>query len=180
MAALEEYKDIIEELVARGKSHREISQFLQQNCNVERGASLRSVKSLCAKYSIYKPRLNDRELQEEVEIAIGEVGPTYGRKMMKGYLKSKGMDASERRVGESLKRLNPTQNEERMMVAKNLNPMPYVAEYFRHKLHMDQNEKLVMFGVTHVIARDGYSGKIVSHASMATKNNLLIYDQVFK
>ena len=30
--------------------------------------------------------------------------------------------------------------------ANNLNPIPYHAEYFGHKLHMDQNEKLNMFG----------------------------------
>nr|XP_020461071.1 uncharacterized protein LOC109963123 isoform X2 [Monopterus albus] len=29
-----------------------------------------------------------------------------------------------------------------------------------HKLHLDQNEKLVMFGVTHVLAIDGFSKKI--------------------
>uniref|UniRef100_A0A1X7TBU0 Uncharacterized protein n=1 Tax=Amphimedon queenslandica TaxID=400682 RepID=A0A1X7TBU0_AMPQE len=38
---------------------------------------------------------------------------------------------------------------------------------FGHKLHLDQKEKLVMFGVTHVLGVDGYSGLIVSfhHAS---------------
>ncbi|CAG2216976.1 unnamed protein product [Mytilus edulis] len=50
--------------------------------------------------------------------------------------------------------------------ARNLNPIPYRAEYFGHKLHCDQNEKLVMFGLTHVAAIDGYSGKVVTWASM--------------
>lgn len=45
---------------------------------------------------------------------------------------------------------------------------------------MDQNEKLVMYGVTHVIAVDGYSSFIVGHASMPRKNNLVIYDKVFR
>jgi len=35
------------------------------------------------------------------------------------------------------------------------NPVPYHADYFGHKLHIDQNEKLVMYGVTHVTAVDG-------------------------
>ena len=35
--------------------------------------------------------------------------------------------------------------------------------YFGHKLHIDQNEKLIMFGFTHFIAVDGYSGMSVSH-----------------
>lgn len=45
---------------------------------------------------------------------------------------------------------------------------------------MDQNEKLVMFGATHVMAVDGYSGKIVGYATMPTKNNIVIYDDVFR
>ena len=40
-----------------------------------------------------------------------------------------------------------------------LNPLPYRAMYFGEKLHLDQNEKCVMFGVTHVVAIDGYSRK---------------------
>ena len=31
-----------------------------------------------------------------------------------------------------------------------------MAEYVGHKLHVDQNEKMVMFGVTHVMAIDGF------------------------
>ena len=50
-----------------------------------------------------------------------------------------------------------------------LNPIPYQADYFGHKLHVDQNEKLVIYGVVHVCAADGYSGKIVSHALMPVK-----------
>jgi len=63
---------------------------------------------------------------------------------------------------------------------RNFNPLPYHAEYFGHKLHMDQNEKLVMFGVVHVLAVDGYSSKIVAWKSMPVKNNLTIYDTVFR
>ncbi len=63
---------------------------------------------------------------------------------------------------------------------KNINSIPYFAEYFGHKLHMDQNEKLVMFGATHVMAVDGFSGKIVGYASMQLKNNLTIYDKVYR
>jgi len=58
--------------------------------------------------------------------------------------------------------------------------LPYHAEYFGHKLHMDQNEKLVMFGVVHVLAVDGYSSKIVAWNSMPVKNNLTIYDTVYR
>jgi len=49
-----------------------------------------------------------------------------------------------------------------------------------HKMHLDQNEKLVMFGVTHVIAVDGHSKKIVANATLPVKNNLAIYEEVYR
>lgn len=64
--------------------------------------------------------------------------------------------------------------------ARNLNPTPYYAGYMGHKLHIDQNEKLCMFGVTHVMAVDGYSKRVVSHATMPIKNNLIIYENVYR
>ena len=64
--------------------------------------------------------------------------------------------------------------------AKQLNPVPYSAEYFGHKVHIDQNEKLVMYGVTHVCARDRYSGKVVSFITMPIKNNIEIYENLFR
>lgn len=62
----------------------------------------------------------------------------------------------------------------------NLNPIPYHAEYMGHKLHMDQNEKIGMFGATHVVAVDGFSSRIVAHATMPIKNNLIIYEKVYR
>ena len=49
-----------------------------------------------------------------------------------------------------------------------------------HKLHMDQNEKLVMFGATHVLAIDGLTSNIVGHSTMPVKNNLIIYENVYR
>ena len=46
-------------------------------------------------------------------------------------------------------------------------------------IHYDQNKKSGMFGVAHVCALDGFSGKIVGHATTARKNKLLIYEEVF-
>ena len=34
------------------------------------------------------------------------------------------------------------------------NPRVYNTRYFGHKVHLDQNKKLVMFGITYVIASD--------------------------
>lgn len=63
---------------------------------------------------------------------------------------------------------------------RQFNPMPYYAEYHGHKLHLDQNEKLVNFGITHVAACDGYSGKLLGLVTMPVKNSLLIYDELFR
>ena len=47
-------------------------------------------------------------------------------------------------------------------------------------MHIDQNEKLVRFGVTHVAASDGYSGKLLGIITMPVKNPVLIYDDLFR
>ena len=110
-----------------------------------------------------------------------QVGPTYGRKTMTGLLASQGLHVSESRVGASLRTVNPTyQHARRTATARQMNPIPYRADYFGHKLHIDQNEKLVMFGVTHICAVDGYSGKIVGFITMPVKNNVEIYSHLFR
>ena len=101
--------------------------------------------------------------------------------MLKGVLESKGIKVSESRVAESLQRFAPMQYDQRRNdTLDRLNPPPYIALYFGHKLHIDQNEKLKNFGVTHIIARDGFSGKIVSYCTMPVKNNLAIHESVFR
>ncbi|XP_034005379.1 uncharacterized protein LOC117497578 isoform X1 [Trematomus bernacchii] len=80
--------------------------------------------------------------------------------MMTGYLASKGIRASEGRVGRVLRETNQPYHADRYRRLRNLNPVPYSAEYMGHKLHIDQNEKLVMYGVTHVLAVDGFSSNI--------------------
>ena len=74
----------------------------------------------------------------------------------------------------------PTHYQEREQnTAKLLNPVPYQADYFGHKMHLDQNEKLVMYGCTTVLAIDGYSSSVLAVASMLVKNNIEIYHSVF-
>ena len=45
---------------------------------------------------------------------------------------------------------------------------------------MDQNEKLVMYGVTHVLAIDGHSRFITAFSTMPIKSNAMIYDEVYR
>ena len=95
----------------------------------------------------------------------------YGRKTLTGLLASEGIRIAEKRVGLSMQTLAPHQHKAAQLnVARQLNPHPYTANYFGHKLHVDQNEKLVMYGVTHAMAIDGYSRKIISFITMPIKN----------
>ena len=101
--------------------------------------------------------------------------------MMKGYLASKGASISERDLKKHLPLLSPQWHSARhQSSSERSNPLIYTSHYFGHKLHVDQNEKLVQYGVTYVLARDGYSGKIVGQAIMAVKNNAIIYEHVYR
>ena len=114
-------------------------------------------------------------------LSLIQVGPVYGRKTMTGLLASQGLKVSQARVGESLRRTNPQYHQKRCTsAAVRLNPFPYTADYFGHKVHVDQNEKLVMYGVTHVCAKDGYSGMVVGFITMPVKNNMEIYAHLYR
>ena len=100
---------------------------------------------------------------------------------MCGFLASQGLKVSESRVREALRAARPDYHQMRVTrTANSLNPRPYTAEYFGEKLHIDQNEKLVMYGVTHICAVDGYSGKIVGFISMPIKNTVEIYKHLLR
>ena len=101
--------------------------------------------------------------------------------MLRGYIRSKGVLASERQLKSSLPRMFPTWHQERWLNSQERsNPSIYIAQYFGQKIHFDQNEKLIHYGVTYVLARDGFSGKIVGSAVMSRKNNKIIYDKVYR
>ena len=59
------------------------------------------------------------------------------------------------------------------------NPQPYLACYFGGEIHIDHNNKLVMFGVTHICGVDGFSGKIVGFYSIPIKNCVTILYESF-
>ena len=87
----------------------------------------------------------------------------------------------KRIVARALHEVDPESYERRRQNSLDrTNPTPYRPLYFGHKLHIDQNEKLVSFGIMTVASRDGYSGMIVSFGVMPIKNNLAIYDLVYK
>ena len=101
--------------------------------------------------------------------------------MLTGALRSKGITIGETTVGKTLREVNPVAQKKREVTAgRSLNPKVYRADYFGQKVHYDQNEKLGMFGVVHVCARDGYSGMIIGYSTMPKKNNIAICDEVYK
>ena len=100
---------------------------------------------------------------------------------MKGYLQAQNVRVSCRRVGDALRVVAPSYHRRRQhTIFRQMNPIPSYAEYCGHKIHIDQNEKLVMYGATHVLAVDGYSGYILGLITMPLKNNLIIYDMLFR
>ena len=100
---------------------------------------------------------------------------------MTGLLASEGIILGQQRVGRSLSRINSSYHIARQTAtARRMNPVPYRADYFGHKIHIDQNEKCVMYGVTHACAVDGYSGKIVGFITLPVKNNVEIYTHLFR
>lgn len=101
--------------------------------------------------------------------------------MLSGALRSKGIQIGETKVGKVLYEINPNAQKRRGSTAgRSLNPKTYKADYFGHKIHFDQNEKLGMYGVVHVCARDGFSGMIIGHSTMTKKNNIVIYDEIYR
>ena len=74
-------------------------------------------------------------------------------------MKSKGI---ETKIGKVFDEINlEAQRKSQNTASCSLNPKVYNGIYFGHKIYYDQNEKLGMFGVVHVCALDGFSGKIV-------------------
>ena len=82
--------------------------------------------------------------------------------MISGYIYSRfGMRVGRRRLQSSLRRVSPVFHEQwRNAMVRRANPVPYYSPYHGHKLHIDQNEKLKDFGVTHVCFSDGHSSQI--------------------
>lgn len=105
-----------------------------------------------------------------------QVDPSYGRKMMTGYVNSKGYSLSGYQVLKSLKRVNPEDhNRRREDTVRRRNPVPYNSPYHGNKLHCDQNEKLCMYGCTLYAFSDGCSSKIVKMCCMPRKNATIVY-----
>ena len=101
--------------------------------------------------------------------------------MITGFKKQKyRMRIGQNRIGKALATVAPNYHQRRRtIIARSINPIPYRADYFGHKLHVDQNEKLIMYGVVHMVAIDGHSHFIVAGTTMPIKNNVKIYMYIY-
>ena len=179
---MEQYETQIRELVLQGITHSNIGDMLQHaNPNV-RGFSERSVRRFCQQHDIsYRSNLTDIELSDTVHGAVQHLGHSYGRRMMHGVLAARDIHVSQARIAAALHHVAPNQySARRYGVTQRHNPTPYRASYCGEKLHCDQNEKLNMYGVTHVLAIDGFSRKIIRCITLPVKNPIAIYDLLFR
>ena len=178
----ERYEDLILLFISEGRTYEYISDYLIRQTGRSYGLSSRSLRRYCASRGIrYRGRVTQVHLDDIVRSYVRRVGHSYGRRMMHGMLASQEIHVSQARVRGSLQRVAPIQYASRSRDAiALLNPLPYRATYFGEKLHLDQNEKCVMFGVTHVVAVDGFSRKIVGFITIPKKNPILIYDLLFR
>lgn len=168
-------------LFDEGLSIQEAADFLSVCYPHQKGLSRRNIQSFMQEngISLYGG-VSRQQLENAVRSATSEVGPSYGRKMMVGYLKATGVNAAEVRVGQAQTAVAEVAQFSRFIGAqRQMNPSPYCAPHFGYSLHIDQNEKLVDYGVVFVLAVDGLSNFMAAAAVMPHKNNITIYEHVF-
>ena len=97
--------------------------------------------------------------------------------MMTSFIRKEfGLSVGQNQVANALATVCPRNRQQKR---KGTFPVPYRADCFGHKMNFDQNEKLVMYGVTHVIAIDGHS-RFITIYTMPVKNNVVVYEEVFR
>ena len=92
-------------------------------------------------------------------------------------IKEFDVSVGQNQVGNALATACPRNHQQRR---KGTFAVPYRADCLGHKMHFDQNEKLVIYGVTHVIAIDGHFQFMTDAYKMPVKNNVVIYEEVFR
>ena len=120
-------------------------------------------------FFIPQQQVPDKIFTHYLSLSCVKVGGNYKKKMLMGHLKSMGVSILERKFGNALKISPRTQTERCIQAGRSCNPKVYKADYFGLKLYVDQNEKLVMYSVTHVVVCDRYSGMITGYTTMAIK-----------
>nr|XP_055066423.1 uncharacterized protein LOC129448235 [Misgurnus anguillicaudatus] len=109
--SLEPYREVILDMILKHRTHKDIAEHLSQ-IGVGRGCSARTVRRFCASHGVRR-EVSDTQLEIAVSTAVQETGPTYGRKLMTGYLTAKGIRAAESRVGRALRTIHRPYHEMR-------------------------------------------------------------------
>ena len=101
---------------------------------------------------------------------------------MTGYSRQKhNIKVGETRVGKALKAAESINYQSCWSrTSRAVNPTPYRANCFGHKIYFDQNERLIAYSVTDVAAIDGHSRYIVGTCTMPIKNNIVIYEKLYR
>ena len=93
----------------------------------------------------------------------------------------RGFTVSQSRIGVTLRNAFPLQHSvRRHTLGRALNPIPYRGDFYGQKIHFDQNEKLVTYGIVHIAAVDRHSRNIVGFYTMPRKNPITIYNNIFR
>lgn len=152
------YEIIILWLLSQGRSYEEISQHLMVLAGELRGLSPRNILRFCSRRGFVCRRIMDDWRLNVVRSFVGHVGHCYGRRTMHGLLHSRGIRVSQSKLAAAIQCVVPIPYPTRRHDTQRLiNPFPYQATYFEEKIHLDQNKKCAMSGVTHVVAIDSYS-----------------------
>ena len=169
---LESFESTVRHLFSQGWTYKRINTYSQQLTGRSWGLSCRSVRRFCrARGMLMRSTLGNVELDECVRSYVLRVGHAYCRRTMQGLLRSNDIEVSQARIATSLRRVAPVQYHARCVdIYRVLNPAPYRVSYYGEKLHLDQNEKIMMHDVTHVLAVDGYSRKVVGFITLPIKN----------
>ena len=87
-----------------------------------------------------------------------------------------GKRIGQNRIGEALGTVAPNCCQKRRTTTARLTkPHSYRADYFCYTLRIDQNQKLVMCGVVHVVAIDDHSR---AGTTLSVKNSVKIYRNI--
>ena len=112
---LEEYKETIIQLINNKKNQKQIVEYLKQNFGEQRGFSLKSLSRYISQNNLLH-KINDNDLHNAVNEMITRVGPSYGRSMLKGALKSININACTHRIARAAVLVDPESHELRVQV----------------------------------------------------------------
>ncbi len=128
----------IRECVASRWTYDSIANELQRRLPLTRGLSSRSVRRYCNDHGIYRhSHLTSTDVDTVVERAVYELGPSYGRRTLQGYLRARGVMIGEQRIRNSMTTVSPFYvSQRRLHSYRQFNPIPYFAEYHGHKVSL--------------------------------------------